>query len=169
MSCVAVYSLVWLRGWKLMSAGGFAVNVNGPEIVSRSWVPIATRLLFLHKKNCYQLTVFSMLHIYNPNICTSDLQMFWWSFSCSSMKLSYRSCVKVMFLNTAATAYGLTAAVCAKQTQTFVLQPIESSICLTLNDDTTCLLGNNQSLRNAADWADTFVTGCLQSAVETQS
>lgn len=37
------------------------------------------------------------------------------------------------------------------------------------NDDTTCLLGNNQSLRLAADWADTFVTGCLQSAVETQA
>lgn len=66
------------------------------------------------KKSSWQLTDFSISHFYNLNICTSDLQMFWWSFSCSSMKLSYRSCVKVIFLNTAATAYGRTAAVCAK-------------------------------------------------------
>lgn len=75
-----------------------------------------------------------------------------------------------MFLNTAATAYGLTAAVCAKQAQTFVLQQIRVVHLSDIeNDDTTCLLGDNQSLRLAADWADTFVTGCLQSAVETQS
>lgn len=107
-----------------------------------------------------------MLHIHNPNSCTSDLQMFWWSFSCSSMKLAYRSCVKVMFLNTAATAYGLTAAVCAK-TNTNICFATNRVVHLSdiENDDTTCLLGNYQSLRLAADWAHTFVTGCLQSAV----
>lgn len=47
MSCTAVNSLVWFRGLKLMSAGGLAVNVKGPDMVSRSWVPMATRVLLL--------------------------------------------------------------------------------------------------------------------------
>lgn len=33
-----------------MSAGGLAVNVKGPEMVSRSWVPMATRVLLLQIK-----------------------------------------------------------------------------------------------------------------------
>lgn len=33
-----------------MSAGGLAVNVNGPDMVSRSWVPMATRVLLLQIK-----------------------------------------------------------------------------------------------------------------------
>lgn len=41
----------------------------------------------------------------------TNLQIFWCSFSCSSMKLSYRSLVKVMFRRTAATAKGRTLAV----------------------------------------------------------
>lgn len=49
MSCAAVYSLVWFRGLKLMSPGALAVYVKGPEIVSRSWVPMATRVRFLHE------------------------------------------------------------------------------------------------------------------------
>lgn len=47
MSWTAVNSLVWFRGLKLMSAGGLAVNVKGPDMVSRSWVPMATRVLLL--------------------------------------------------------------------------------------------------------------------------
>jgi hypothetical protein len=38
-----------------MSFGGLAVKVNGPVIVSKSWVPIATRDLFLkiHETNIF--------------------------------------------------------------------------------------------------------------------
>lgn len=50
MSWTAVYSLVWLRGLKQMSPGGLAVYVNGPEMVSRSWVPMATKVLFLEEE-----------------------------------------------------------------------------------------------------------------------
>lgn len=59
----AVNSLTWLRGWNLMSLGGWAIYRNGPLIVSRSWVPMATRDRFR--------------------------AMFWCSLSCRSMKLSY--------------------------------------------------------------------------------
>lgn len=46
----ALYSLSWFNGLNLISGGGLAVYINGPEIVSRSWVPIATNDLFLKRK-----------------------------------------------------------------------------------------------------------------------
>lgn len=48
--CEAVYSLDWFKGLNLISEGALAVKVNGPETVSKSWVPIATNALFLERK-----------------------------------------------------------------------------------------------------------------------
>jgi hypothetical protein len=47
ISSQAVYSVVLFRGLNLISEGRFAVYVNGPDKVSKSWVPIATNALFL--------------------------------------------------------------------------------------------------------------------------
>lgn len=48
ISSQAVYSLVLFRGLNLISEGRFAVYVKGPDKVSKSWVPIATKVLFLN-------------------------------------------------------------------------------------------------------------------------
>lgn len=58
-------------------------------------------LYYLH---CLYPSPDILLSTHSKSSYWADLQIFWWSFSCSSMKLSYRSCVKVMSLNTAATA-----------------------------------------------------------------
>ena len=47
ISSQAVYSFALLRGLNLISEGRFAVYVNGPDRVSKSWVPMATSALFL--------------------------------------------------------------------------------------------------------------------------
>lgn len=48
ISSQAVYSLVLLRGLNLISEGRFAVKVKGPDKLSKSWAPIATKALFLN-------------------------------------------------------------------------------------------------------------------------
>lgn len=48
ISSQAVYSLVLFRGLNLISEGRFAVYVKGPDKMSKSWVPIATKVLFLN-------------------------------------------------------------------------------------------------------------------------
>lgn len=48
ISSQAVYSLVLFRGLNFISEGRFAVYVKGPDKVSKSWVPIATKVLFLN-------------------------------------------------------------------------------------------------------------------------
>ena len=63
MSSAALNSLVWLSGTNLMSSGFRASYLNGPLMVSRSWVPMATRVRLRAR--------------------------FWWSLSWRSMKLSY--------------------------------------------------------------------------------
>lgn len=73
-------------GRNVMSAGFSAPYTNGPTMVSRSCVPMATRVRFR--------------------------QMLVWSFSCKSMKESYASWSNVTPRSTAATANGRTAFVC---------------------------------------------------------
>lgn len=48
MSSGAVISFCWFRALNLISLGGKASYTKGPCIVSKSWVPIATSVLFLH-------------------------------------------------------------------------------------------------------------------------
>lgn len=54
MICEAVYSRDWFKGLNLISEGAFAVKVNGPEMASKSWVPIATNALLLGRKKAKQ-------------------------------------------------------------------------------------------------------------------
>lgn len=63
-----------------MSFGGRASYVKGPLMVSRSCVPMETRVRCLAK--------------------------FWWSLSWSAMKDSYLACVNLMFRSTAPETYG---------------------------------------------------------------
>lgn len=51
INSAAVYSLVWLRGLNLISEGGKASQLKGPSSVSRSWVPMATKVLLLKNQH----------------------------------------------------------------------------------------------------------------------
>lgn len=96
--------------------------------------------------------------------------MFWWSFSCSSMKLSYRSCVKAMSLNTAATAYGRTAAVCPQHKHSLWSNRFwvatKSSSRHRQRHVTTHVLRNNQPLRLPTGRADASVARSLHPATQ---
>jgi len=83
MSSSARNSLVWFNGLNFISAGGSAEYRNGGFRVSKSWTPMATKVRFRH--------------------------MLWWSFSCSSIKLSYPFWVKLTLRRIAVTTNGRTA------------------------------------------------------------